>query len=53
MKPNEQALTEAVAKTLVAVAVAADSNFQHYASGVLSKCGNQLNHGVLLSLIHI
>lgn len=47
---NEKALQQAVYKQPVAVAIEADQlSFQFYHSGVLtSKCGTNLDHGVLL-----
>jgi len=47
---DTQALMEAVAKQPVSVAIEADeSAFQLYRGGVLTqKCGNKLDHGVLL-----
>jgi len=47
---NENALQQAVYKQPVAVAIEADQlSFQFYHSGVLtSKCGTNLDHGVLL-----
>lgn len=49
-KGNCQALRDLVfSNGPASVAVAADRNFQSYKSGVLSKCGTQLNHAVLLT----
>mgnify|MGYP001071572771 FL=1 len=44
---DETQLQLAVQKTVVAVAVEANSNFQFYSSGVFSgPCGKALNHGI-------
>ncbi len=52
VKPNDQiSLKEAVSRQPVSVAIEADSfEFQSYSSGVLSssRCGTNLNHGVLV-----
>lgn len=44
---SESTLQAAVANQPVSIAVAVDSNFQNYKSGVLDKCGIQVNHGVV------
>jgi len=50
VKTTEKALTAAIAKGPVSIAIEADqSGFQFYTSGVFSgTCGKQLDHGVLL-----
>lgn len=45
---DEVALRKAVAGQPISVAICASANLQFYASGILTKCCEDLDHGVLL-----